>query len=58
MRENEHIRKAAKEAKVFLWQLADRLGVCELTMTRWLRKPLSKEKEAQIMAAIDDLREG
>lgn len=52
MRANEHIRAAIKKQRVTLWQTADKMGVSEMTLIRWLRFPLTEEKEAQIMEAI------
>lgn len=52
MRENEHIRKAARVAGVPLWRVAAAVGVSEPTLIRWLRFPLPEEKEARIMEAI------
>lgn len=53
--ENEKVRKAARTAGVPLWKVALAIGVSEPTLTRWLRVPLSPEREAVIMAAIDKL---
>lgn len=50
--ENEKLRNQAKEAGVRLWQIGDELGVSEMTIVRWLRKPLSEDKETQIQTAI------
>lgn len=59
MKANEHIRKAMKEHRVYAWQVGQVLGVSEMTVFRLLRFPLSAEKEAQIMAAIETAaREG
>ena len=55
---NNIIREKARRARVPLWQIAVRLNVSEPTMTRWLRAPLSKERERLILAAIDDIRGG
>lgn len=55
MRENEHIRKAARVAGVPLWRVAAAVGVSEPTLIRWLRFPLPEEKEARIMEAITAL---
>lgn len=52
---NIDIRKAAKENGVFLYDIAERLGVCEMTVTRLLRRELSSEKKAQINAIIAEL---
>lgn len=51
---NQFIRTAAKNAGIPLWRLADLLGVSEATMTRMLRRPLPKEKEAQIIEIIQN----
>lgn len=55
MKSNKAVRNLAKENHVFLWQIANRLGVSEQTLNRWLRTPLSPEKERAVMAAIVDL---
>lgn len=54
-RMNEHIRQAAKKAKVSLWEVAAELGISEPTIIRWLRFPLPEDKEQRIMAAIKKL---
>lgn len=55
---NCDIRDAAKEAHVFLWQIADRIGINDGNFSRRLRKELSATEKAQIMAIIDDLSKG
>ncbi len=56
--ENAKIRKAIKDANVFQWQVADKLGVSEQTLIRWLRKEVSSEKSEKILSAIRELKEG
>lgn len=53
MKANDHIRQEMKKAGVPLWKTALSLGVSEMTLTRWLRVPLTPEKEAKIMEAIE-----
>lgn len=55
MKANEHIRDAAKKAGVHLWEVAAAIGVSDPTLVRWMRFPLTKEKEARIMEAISAL---
>ena len=55
MHTNNAIKEKAKNAKIYLWQIAAKIGVAESTIIRWLRMPLSAEREAIIMAAIDEL---
>ena len=56
MSSNE-IRAKIKQAGVFQYNIADALGVSEMTLIRWLRKPLSEEKETQILSAIETVKE-
>lgn len=49
---NETIKKVARDAGVYQWQIAARLGISEPTLTRWLRFPLPAEKERKIEEAI------
>ena len=55
VRENERIRKAARTANIPLWAVAKEIGVSEPTFFRWLRFPLPKEKEKEMMDAIKKL---
>lgn len=43
---NEDIRNAAKKADVRLWEIADKMGISDPTITKRLRKELNaSEKE-------------
>ena len=53
--ENNKIRVAARVAGVPFWKIAQKIGISEPTLTRWLRMPLSAEREAIIIAAIENL---
>lgn len=55
MKENLHIRRAARVAGVPLYRIAAEIGISEPTMQRWLRFPLPVDKENRIMAAISKL---
>lgn len=52
MTENRTVRDAAKAAKIPLWKIAAAIHVSEPTLIRWLRFPLSAEKEQRILTAI------
>ena len=54
-KENQAVRRAARSADIPLWRVAVAIGVSEPTLTRWLRVPLSEEKEQRIMEAIASL---
>lgn len=55
--ENVNLRNQAKEEGVRFWQIGDELGVSEMSIVRWMRKPLPEDKEAQIRAAIQRIVE-
>lgn len=57
MKENAHVRQAARSANVTIWRIAREIGVCETTLNRWLRVPLTEEKEQAIMEAIRKLEQ-
>lgn len=52
MKENQAIRKMARMKGVKHWQIAQYLGISEQTIMRWLRVPLSSEREKIIMEVI------
>lgn len=56
---NQDVRAAAKQAGVFLWQIAAELGVNDGNFSRKLRKELPNEEKEKIMGIIEKLaREG
>lgn len=52
---NLDIRAAAKESGVRLWEIADELGILDVSFSRKLRKELSTEEKARIYAIIAQL---
>lgn len=53
MKANQTIREMAKRKDVKHWQIAEYLGISEPTIMRWLRVPLSTERERIITEAIE-----
>lgn len=56
-RANETIRKHAKEKSVFLWEIADFLGVSEPTFMRKMRHELPEKDKTAITNAITHISE-
>ena len=56
IKKNTDIRKAAKESGVFLWEIADKLGVSEPMVNRYLRKEMSDSQKAKFFAAIEQVK--
>lgn len=55
MKANQKVRDAAKKHNVKHWQIAAHLGISEPTIVRWLRVPLSPEKEQTLLAVIEEI---
>lgn len=55
MKENQTVREAAKRKGVKHWQIAEHLGISEPTIMRWLRIPLSPEREKAVLEAIEEI---
>ena len=54
---NIEVRRAARANDVPLWKLADRLGISEPTLTRWLRKELPEDRKQEFLRIIAEIAE-
>ena len=52
---NKDIRAAAKEAGVFLWQIAAMYGISDGNFSRKLRRELSMDEKKRILGIIEAL---
>jgi|GEM_PF-460688 len=52
---NQEIREAAKAKNIYLWQIAEKLGMQDSAFSRKLRRELSAAEKAKILAIIDEL---
>lgn len=52
---NKDIREAAAAAGIFLWQVAEAIGVTDGTFSRKLRRELSADEKAEIFQIIQQL---
>ena len=50
--ENQDIREAISAAGLKQWEAAELLGVCEGTLSRWLRRELPAEEKKVILERI------
>ena len=55
---NALIREYARKNNVHLWEVANQIGIADTTLSKWLRRQLPSEKEAEILHAIKVLGEG
>lgn len=56
MKRNNDIRAAAKANGVYLYEIAEKIGVSEPTLIRYLRKELSGSMKAKALAAIEEIK--
>jgi len=53
---NNDIRQKAKLEKVFLWQIAMRMGIGEITLIRRLRAEFSEVEKEKVFTIIEELK--
>lgn len=52
---NKDLRDHAVKKRVFLWRAAERVGISDYRLSRLMRRELSPDFKAQLLAAIDEL---
>ncbi len=52
---NQDVRKAAQKAGVYLWRIADGLGITDKTLCLWMRHEMPDELKCRCMAIIKKL---
>ena len=55
MTPNQDIKMKAKRNNVKLWEVADKLGIADTTMSRWLRKELPTDKKQAMLDIINQI---
>lgn len=55
---NKSIRDKIIRCGLRHWQVAEEIGVSEQTLCRWLRTPLTDERQAAVESAIQKLEGG
>lgn len=52
---NEEIKRILKYHNIPYWKLGEKIGVSEITLCRWLRKPVTEDVAKRIEEAITEL---
>ena len=52
---NQDIRRTAAGAGVKLWQIAEKVGITDCSLSRKLRRELSSEEKEKIFSIIQEL---
>ena len=55
---NDKVKAFAKEKKVYLWRVAEYMGIQDSALSRKLRKELPPEEKQKILEAIESLAKG
>lgn len=50
---NQMVRKAIKDAGLYQWQVADLLGITEVTLSRWFRHEMTEDEQKRICEVIN-----
>ena len=50
-KKNREVRDFLKAKRVFQWEVAERLGIHESSLIRWMRTELPEDKKKKIMEA-------
>lgn len=50
-KKNREVRQFLKDKRVFQWEVAERLGIHESSLIRWMRTELPEDKKKKIMEA-------
>lgn len=54
---NQEVRQMKADTEIPFWRIAERLGIHENTLLRWMRTELSEEKKAAILFEIKNLHD-
>ena len=54
---NYCIRERAKNHDIKLWELADKLGISDTTLSKMLRKELPHDKKDKVLLALKEMIE-
>lgn len=55
---NTRIRQLIKNSRLYHYEIANKIGVSEYTLCKWLRNELTDKQRERIMQAIEELQQG
>ena len=55
---NKDLRAEVRIANVRQWEVAEAMGISEMTFVKWLRRELSEEKKKVVREAIEKVMNG
>lgn len=55
---NSQIKEIIKQSRFFNYEIAEAIGISEISFSKWFRKPINEEKKNMILCAIEKLKDG
>ena len=52
---NKDLKDAFRVAGIRQWEVAEAMGVSEMTLVKWMRVELSEERRQRILTALEQL---
>lgn len=53
---NAKLKQAIKSARLKQWEVAQQVGVSEMTLIRWFRTEMTEERKERVYKAIEALK--
>ncbi|MCM1224845.1 MAG: hypothetical protein NC548_61385 [Lachnospiraceae bacterium] len=53
---NEKLRAMMKQEQIFMWQIADKLGLNETTVIKKFRHELTEGQRNNVLSAIEEIK--
>ena len=53
---NEAVKDAARSSGIYLWEVAQRLGIADTTLSRKLRRELTAAERERVFKAIEAIK--
>lgn len=58
MQSNEDIKKLIRQNRYFNYEIAEAIGINEVSFSRWFRRELTEDQKQQIINALEALEGG
>lgn len=52
---NTEIRNLIKKYRLYFYEVAEKVGITEYTLSRWMRKELSETQKQRVLTAVSEL---
>lgn len=55
---NDKMKQIIKQSRFMQYEIAEKMGISEYTLSKWFRKELTTEQQEKILSAIQALKAG